>query len=276
MITKGLAWRDEIACEGGPVLVANLVDFEQWSGCEPFDASRATALHYWSPFTSELPGQWQPNGPTGHQYLSSANPPESREALMSVLLGRWPGTVVDRTSGTWHATRPDGRVLRAALSPDSEYECATRHLKFEGVHHFGIGATAYLLSVVPGQVRIDVDEKRNFLLLSQVESADDDVDVQKAYAHALRAKSCQEQGVQFRVTDGPVVVAWSPNSARDLKEPIGNDDAGQTVSGMLLDMTTDGSGALIWLEPGLYQSTLQGHEEDTWDVSWCRLQRISD
>ena len=86
------AWFDEIGCEGGPVIVANLDDFLQWRGSEPFNPSNATELHYWSPFTAELPQQWQPNGPSGHQYLPCANPVQTRESLMAFLTERWPGT----------------------------------------------------------------------------------------------------------------------------------------------------------------------------------------
>lgn len=277
MNTKKLAWSEEIGCEGGPVLVANLDDFEHWCGSDPFDSSRATELHYWSPFTSELSEQWHPNGPNGHQYLASANPSKTREALMSMLLRLWPGTTIDRNDGTWRATRPDGRILNAALSPDSEYDRAIRNLGADGVYRFGSDAIGYLWSAAPGTVRIDIDEQRDFLLLSQVEFADDEVEAQRGHEHALRADWCHASpGTQYRVTLGPVVVAWSPNSARDISRPISRVDTSPSLPGMLLDMTTDGSGALLWLEPGLYQSTLQYHEEDSWTVSWCRLQRIDE
>ncbi|NRR32036.1 hypothetical protein HSX11_17825, partial [Oxalobacteraceae bacterium] len=246
MITKTLAWSDEIACEGGPVLVANLDDFKQWRGAEPLDPSEAKELHYWSPFTPELPEQWQPNGPTGHQYLASSNPSETRESLMSLLLKQWPGTTVDRSDGIWRATRPDGRTLNAALSPDSEYDSAIRNLGDEGVHHFGDNNIGYLWSASPGTVRITFGEKRDFLLLSQVEFADDEMEVQKAHEHALSADWLpSDPDTQYRITSGPVVVAWSPNSARDISKPIGYEDTGPSHPGVLLDMATDGSGALL-------------------------------
>jgi hypothetical protein len=275
MNAKTLAWSEEIGCEGGPVLVANLDDFLQWRGVEPFHSSRATDLHYWSPFTSELPEKWHPNGPTGHQFLGSANPSEAREKLMSILLNLWPGTTVDRTEATWRATRPDGRILNATLSPDSEYDSATRNLGADGIHQFGEGAVGYLWSAAPGMVRINVDEKRDCLLLFQVEFADDEHDVQKAYDYALRAPWFEvSPTMQYRVTSGAVVVAWAPNSAHDLARPIGHADTGASLSGILLDMATGGSGALLWLEPGLYESALQYHEEGSWAVSCCRLQRV--
>lgn len=275
MNAKKVAWSNEIGCDGGPVIVANLDDFRHWHGCEPFDASRATELHYWSPFTSELPEEWRPNGPTGHQYLASANPSETREILMSVLCKLWPGTDVDRSDGTWCAIRPDGRILNAALSPESEYDRAIRHLGDDAIHRFGNDAIGYLWSASPGMVRINVDEKRDFLLLSQVEFADDDADAERAYSHALSADCCDAApSNQYRVTSGPVVVAWSPNSARDMSKPLGDDNVAPSLPGTLLDLATDSSGALLWIEPGLYESTLQYHEEDSWGISWCRLQRL--
>lgn len=271
---RNLAWSGEIGCEGGPVLVANLDDFEQWCGSEPFDSSKATELHYWSPFTSELPEQWRPNGPHGHQYLATSHPSEKREQLMSLVLNLWPGTTIDRTDATWRAKRPDGKILNAALSPESEYDNAIRHLGAESIHHFGEGAIGYLWSAEPGMVRIDIGEKRDFLVLSQVEFADDEADAQRAVDHALKASWHHVvRSSQYEVTFGPVVVAWSPNSARDLSKPISPNDTAPSRPGRLLDLATGGSGALLWLEPGLYESTLQYHQEGSWAISWCRLQR---
>jgi len=275
MNEKKLAWSEEIGCEGGPVLVANLDDFKHWSGCEPFDSSKATELHYWSQFTSELPEQWHPNGPNGHQYLATSNPSEVREQLMSLVLSLWPGTTIDRTDTTWRAARPDGRTMSAALSPESEYDKATRNLDIEGLHHFGVGATGYLWSAAPGMVRIDLNEKRDSLILSQVEFADDDEDALRASNYALTAEWRDAvPRLQYQVTVGPVVVAWSPNSVHDLSKSIGHSDTAPSRPGILLDMATGGSGALIWLEPGLYESTLHHHEEGSWAISWCRLQRV--
>lgn len=277
MNTNTVGWSAEICCEGGPVLVANLDDFGFWRGAEPFDSSMATELHYWSSFTPELPEDWHPNGPTGHQYLTSANPSEAREKLISLLLNLWPGTAVDRSEATWRASRPDGRILNAALSPESEYDSAIRNLGYDGIHQFGDGAAGYLWSAEPGMVRIDVDEKREFLLLSQVEYADDEHDALEAYDYALKAAWVEAAPTsQYRVTMGPVIVAWAPNSARDLPGAIGHANTGPSRSGVLLDMATGGSGALLWLEPGLYESTLQYHEEGSWAISWCRLQRIDE
>jgi len=276
MATNRTAWFDEIGCEGGPVLVANLEDFLQWHGSELLDPSSATELHYWSSFTAELPQQWQPNGPSGHQYLACANPIQARESLMALLTERWPGTKVDRSDSTWRAVRPDGKALNAALSPDSEYDRAIRDLGADGVHPYAQGASAYLWSARPGMVRIDIDQTRRHMMLSQVEYADDDTDVQAAYMHALNAPHDHVQpSQQYQITEGPIVVAWAPNSARD--GPISKSSMGTTCSlpGRLLDLSTAGSGALLWLEPGHYQSTLHYHEEGNWAVSSCRLQRLS-
>lgn len=276
MNTERPAWFDEIACEGGPVIVANLNDFLQWRGSEPFDPSSATELHYWSPFTAELPQQWQPKGPSGHQYLPCANPVQARESLISLLVERWPGTEVNRSYSTWCAVRPDGRALNAALSPDSEYDRAIRDLGADGVHIYSRGASGYLWSASPGMVRIDIDETRRYLLLSQVEHSDDETDAQVAYSHALGAPYDHLQPSQrYQITEGPIVVSWAPNSAHDWSTPRKLMETTCELPGRLLDLSTGSSGALLWLEPGAYQSTLQYHEEGSWAVSWCRLQRLA-
>lgn len=275
MSTEQIIWNGEIGCEGGPVLVANLEDFNQWCGSEPFAAAAATELHFWSPFTAQLPAAWQPNGPTGHQYLASADVSAARERLMSVLLAQWPGTTVDRSQETWRATLPDGRTLSAALYPDSEYDRATRDLGADAIHRFGIDACTYLWSAAPGMVRIALPTSRDVLLLSQVEFCDDEEAFQTAHSYAQQAdRNHADATQQVKVTAGPVVVAWSPNSASDLPAPLDPAVVGPALPGVLLDFSTDASGALLWLDPGLYESTLHYHEQDGWAVSWCRLRRI--
>jgi hypothetical protein len=272
---RATPWQAEIGCEGGPVLVANFKDFLQWHGSEPIDPGLATELHYYSPFTRELPECWQPNGPTGHQYLASAEPAKRREDLIACVLAQWPGTIVDRSGSQWSATRPDGRALQVALSPGSEYDRAIRRLATENVYAFGDGASAYLWGAVPGMVRIHLNAARNMLYLFQVEFAEDDADAEHAYEQALAAASAPaEQGIEYRVTAGPVMVAWSPNSARDLQERVRADDTGATVPGRLLDLSIAGTAALVWLEPGAYMSTTGYLECDTWGVAWCRLRRL--
>lgn len=49
---------------------------------------------------------------------------------------------------------------------------------------------------------------------------------------------------------------------------------GSEPPGQLLDMATGASGALLWLQPGMYQSALHYHSEASWGVVWCRLQRV--
>ena len=72
----------------------------------------------------------------------------------------------DRSEATWRAIRPDGRILNAALSPDSEYDRAIRTLAEEALHGFQGDAMGYLWSAAPGMVRVSVDERREFLVFS--------------------------------------------------------------------------------------------------------------
>jgi hypothetical protein len=213
--------------------------------------------------------------PHGHQYLATPEPAQKREQLISLVLDLWQGTTVDRTQATWRAKRPDGKVLHVALSPESEYDRAIRNLGAEGIHYFGDGSSGYLWRAAPGMVRIDLNGARDSLILSQVEFADDDEDARRAINHALAADWPHGlTTLRYEVTSGPVVVAWSPNSARDVSTPIGQNDTAPSLPGMLLDLAIGASGALLWLEPGMYASTLQYHEGGSWAVSCCRFQRV--
>lgn len=276
MSKKYAAWTGDIGCEGGPVLVANAEDFQRWRGAETLDPARATEIHYWSSFTPELPLEWQPNGSTGHQYLASEDAVALRESLMKTVVERWPGTVIDRDDSTWTAVRPDGRKLGAALWPDSEYDRVIRNLDTECVHVFADNRQAYFWSANPGTVRIAVDETRSFLHLAQVEFANSDDDAQSAFQHAWRDRQQPgAAGLQYRVTQGPIVVVWSPNSVNDLSGAIDLKNALPCDGGRLLDLATNDSGASLWLQPGLYETIVGWHEAGSWGVSWCTLQRVS-
>ena len=276
MTTKNIDWFGEIGCEGGPVLVANSDDFSHWFGAESLDPADATHVHFWSSFTSELPLKFQPNGPKGHQYLNSESPDALRETLIKTVVEQWPGAVINRDEPTWIAMLPDGRKLNVALSPSSEYDRATRNLESEGVHTFNERSACYLWSVGPGIVRINVDSSRKFLLMTQVEFANDDTDVQVAYEYAMTEnKASNGAGIQYRISQGPIVVVWSPNSVKDLSPSIDFRNSKPSHAGTLMDLATDCSGASLWLEPGLYESTLNYYEKETWGVSWCLLRRIS-
>jgi hypothetical protein len=112
--------------------------------------------------------------------------------------------------------------------------------------------------------------------MSQIEYADGDDDAQVAYAHVLNsAQRDQVSAIQYRVISGPVFVVWSPNSVHDLAKPIDQWTTTASAPGILLDLATDNSGALLWLEPGLYEVSLHYHEEGSWAISWCRLQRVN-
>ena len=175
---------------------------------------------------------------------------------MSVVLELWPGATIDRSEATWRAIRPDGRILNAALAPDSEYDRSIRSLGEEALHGFQGDAMGYLWSAAPGMVRVSVDGQRDFLVLSQVEFANDETDALGAHRHALEADwRSAAPGQRYRVTAGPVVAAWSPNSSRDLSAPVNAADAAPSLPGQL-DMATGASGVLLWLQPGVYESAL--------------------
>lgn len=262
----------EIACEGGPVLVANAADFRHWYGAEPFPLEVRRELHWWSSFTSELPEQFRPQGPVGHQYVATANPSAFRDQLIDAVLSRWPGADVDRSQDTWVVTRADGRSLHAALDPASEYDRAIRDLAHEAVHTFLPASACYLWCVVPGLVRFSISSRLDCLHLAQVEFSDSPSDVAEAYAHAREA-DVKPSGHSYEVTAGPVVVAWAPNSVRDLSPTVSLTLANRDAPPRTLDLAVESSGALLWLDPGRYEAYTGYHESETWGVSWCTLKR---
>jgi hypothetical protein len=277
--TSKAAWETEIVCEGGPLIVANLDDFRAWRGAEPFDPSQATELHHWGQFTADLPAAWRPNGPAGHQYIADADPAQRREDLAELVLARWPCSTVVRGDGQWRITRPDGKFMHLALAPDSEYDRATRGFQHEGLHAFAQGASAYFCDVEPGMVGVRVEAGRTRLVIAQVVFSEDDAGTARAYAHAYARGSGRVmdtgQGLRYRVTQGPVVAAWSPYGAQDLDQPI---DALHPAAGAIdrqLDFAIQASGALVRLEPGWYTSSLYYHEhpDEDWGVAWCVLER---
>ena len=266
-------WVGQIGCEGGPVLVANATDFEQWYGSDALPADSRNELHFWSPFTGELPARFQPQGATGHQYLPSQAPAELREQLIAEVLALWPDTQVDRSADTWVATRPDGRKLQAVLEPSSEYSMATRELGFEAVYRYASGASCFLWSIEPGLVRIVIDESREQLHLAQIHFADTEPDAETAHAHALN-EAGEPSELQYRISTGPVVALWAPQSIRDLP-PNAHFRCGPAEAPHVLDLAMPASGAAFWLEPGDYQPFTGYRESPTWGVNWCTLRRCA-
>jgi hypothetical protein len=265
-------WSSEIGCEGGPILVANNNDFRHWFGAEPFPEEARRELHLWSAFTAELPKEFRPQGSVGHQYIESHAPSALRERLIEGILSQWPSAKVDRTVGTWVVALADGRKLHAALEPASEYDRAIRHLEQEAVYSYPPNAKCYLWSVEPGLVDVSVGADLDQLRLTQVSFADSSSDVAQAYAHASQAEA-EPSGLSYDITSGPVVVAWAPNSFRDLHPSSLLSMASRDADARVLDFAIGGSGASLWLEPGPYLAHTGCHESDTWGVSWCSLER---
>src|SRR5688572_19773242 len=92
-------WRTSIACEGGPVIVADVSDFLDWRGTEPLPNAERRELHIWSAFTPELPERFRPNGPNGHQFVLAQNYAAletMRDELLQFVSATWPNTVVTK------------------------------------------------------------------------------------------------------------------------------------------------------------------------------------
>lgn len=273
---KCMDWCVEIACEGGPVLVANSDDFREWTGSEPFPSSRRKQLLFYSPFTRELPEEFRKYGDTGHVVVETSDPAGLRDRLIAACMESFPGSTVDRTGGSWVLTRSDGKKLHAYLEPSSEYALATRTLKEDGLHAFGNARSCFLWSAEPGVVLVQVSRDHSMLMLAQVNYANSDQDVADAYAHASTTPPTNDSGVRYEVVQGPVVAIWSPQSAADLQTGFNIDNSSPGNPGVALDLVTSKSGAAVWLRPGRYAARTAYSNAASWGVSWCLLTPVSD
>jgi hypothetical protein len=145
----------------------------------------------------------------------------------------------------------------------------------EAVHLLGSGHSVYLWNALPGTVRVSTDGARDSLCMAQVEYADNDSCREAAYAFALAFRGAPLAPLmQYTVTHGPVLIAWSGNQAADSSTALASLPLSASTPGALVDFARGQSAAALWLRPGVYASSLFFHEEDRWGVSWCRLQRL--
>ena len=178
-MTRVLPWQESIGCEGGPVIIANAVDFQHWRGSDPLPRSDRRALHLWSSFTASLPERFRPSGPTGHQFIPGADYGDlerMRDEVFDVVKAQWPGSTISEQSETWIVQRPDGAKLRMAFAPTSEYDRCIRDLGEVKLHTFGEGRSCVVWSVGPGLVEV-ARTATGKLVLVQVRSADDEESV---------------------------------------------------------------------------------------------------
>ncbi|MEJ7805432.1 MAG: hypothetical protein WKG03_05875 [Telluria sp.] len=169
-----------------------------------------------------------------------------------------------------------GAVLVANVDDFAHWLGGAEHAGHEAVQLFDPGSSCYLWRALPGSVRVSVDSARTTLCLVQVEYADDDAGRAAALAFALASGAVQQApGLQYRVTRGPVVLAWAGNSVLDTSTAIARLPLSGASAGALIDFAGGPNAAAVWVTPGVYASSLFFHEEDRWGVSWCRLQRVS-
>ena len=170
-----------------------------------------------------------------------------------------------------------GPVLVANAEDFAHWFGNAGELGHEAVRAFGPGCTGYLWNAIPGSVRVTVDAGRAALWLTQIEYAEDDAGRAAALACALAFDGLQEApGMHYRVTKGPLVVAWAANSVSNTSTSIARLPLAGDSPGALIDFAGGPNAAALWLAPGVYASSLFFHEEDRWGISRCRLLRLSD
>lgn len=268
-------WRGTIDCEGGPVLVANASDFARWTGSDPLPISERRELHLWGNFTSELPERFRPAGPTGHQYIPAPDP-ALLEAMCDELLAhvreQWPGTSVRYEFETWFVRRPDGRQMQVQLEPTSEYDRCIRDLREARLHRFDGGRACLVWSAEPGSVDV-VRDSIGRIVLVQVRFAEDEGQAEAAVLQAVDESMYEgtPMGLSLDIRPGPVVVAWAPNSESDWEARLRTSEPLPTEPGVLLDLSTNQSGAQFAVPPGSYRVVTGSREDDEVGLEWCAL-----
>lgn len=252
-------------------MVANHCDFLQWTGSTPFPDSKHSQLLYYSPFSDELPNAFSKYGTSGHIFIDSESPASIRDDLISTCMKLFPGSNIDRRESTWVLTRPDGKKLFASLEPSSEYDASIANFQHDKRYSYGQDASCFLWSAEPGLVLVEISNNNTTLLLAQVYFANSDLDAENAYNYARCNKSTNPTGTTYEIKNGPVIASWSPQAATDLSTDVNLESIGTNKTGIALDLLTSSSGAVFWMEPGIYTSLLGDQESDTWGISWCIL-----
>ena len=274
--TQATAWRGAIGAEAGPVIVTNADDFEAWTGADALPASERTHLHLWSPFTRDLPAQFRPREGQAHQFVPAPDYPglaHLRDELLRFVEQKWPGTTVTFEHDRWTAKRPDGRLLRVEFYPTSEYDRAIRDLLYVKATTFAVGRVGIVFSVEPGMVEI-VRQPSGDLALVQVLSVPDARLEASAIQDVLNDESFQRSASEavLVIDPGPIVVAWAPQSARDLTTH--RPSRTPMDPGKRLDFgAIAGSGATLAVPSGLYSVWAGERRDGDFYVLWCRFLR---
>ncbi|MBX3189296.1 MAG: hypothetical protein KF819_19890 [Labilithrix sp.] len=274
-----MKWVATIACEGGPLLVADVDGFAHWTGAASIPGTQKT-LHYWGQFTRELPPPFAQDG--GHRFEACASHEEAQaklRALVSAVRATFSGAnVAERDDGSIEIALPDRRRMWAELSPKSAYDAAWQAHQSEEAFTHPISPTQHGLfwdTEGPGVVEIAISPARDAVLMLRTWPSGDENEAEEE--RAVRAlveprSDREERAADILLSSGASVFVWSPTAAAqlaDVSDLRALADADPPAS--LRTTIFDGLGTVLRLVPGRYEATVAAHEGETWSCRWCRL-----
>lgn len=303
-----LRWIGKVVCEGGgPVMVADLPGFAQWTGGVPFTelraadpghaqalAQRMNTLHYWGQFTDRLPAPFRADG--GHQYITCASETAAEAKLAELraaVRAAFPTATVHADETRTHFFLPETEEeMTAEVSPQSEYDAAWQTKGDTGSFHhsFGDDAGGFFWDIEgSGVVDVGVSDDGTELVMVRSwmsEEDEDDVEQVAAVRAFVTSRRADEEPVgDVEISSGKAVCIWSPIAPFQLEGMDAGPEAlmmlGEQAHPVSLSTRLIGDvGTILRLRPGRYMATLgdtDGNDDDDdangppWSCRWCRL-----
>jgi hypothetical protein len=304
MAKTRMSWVATVGCEGGPILIADLPDYSQWTGAAPYvelrkmsekfaaaTQDRMRTLHYWGQFTDRLPAPYAADG--GHQFVTCATEAEARGKLAEMIAAikkAMPTVEVTESEEQTHFLLPgddDDLEMQAELAPKSEYDASWQ--ANEGAdawfHAFGKSARGLFWEIEGGgvaEVGITADDDEVVLVRSWV---DDDADDKKVRKHVDSPGANETAVGELAIGSGRAIVIWSPVAPFQIEGIDGPEALAKLgESGKPPELDTDimgGVGTVIRMKSGRWAVTVAstddesgGDDETSWSCRWCRLKWI--
>jgi hypothetical protein len=297
MTKNRMSWVASVGCEGGPVMVADLHDYAQWTGAAPYaelrqmnakyaeaTKDRMRTVHYWGQFTDQLPAPFGADG--GHQYIQCATEAEAQAKLAELIAAvkkALPTVEVTEDDDQTHILLPgkdDDLEMRAELAPKSEYDASWQANEDTDAWFHAYGKARALFWDIEGggsaDIGVTADATEVVLVRSWVDEDSDEKQVRKL----VDAKAANEQQIgELAIPSGRAIVVWSPIAPFQIEGidgPAALAKLGETGKPPELDTEMIGGiGTVIRVKPARYAVTIASTDEDeddrSWSCRWCRL-----
>ncbi len=302
MAKTRMRWVASVSCEGGPILIADLPDFAQWTGAATFtelrEASqkmveqtknRMTTLHYWGQFTDRLPAPYAAAG--GHQYLKCATEAEAKSKLAELVTSvkaRMPKVELSEEDEQIRLVLPgkgdeDDQEMWAELAPKSEYDASWQAHQEEDcwIHAFGKSGKGMFYDIQGGgvaQVGVTADATEIVLVRSWVDEDDHEAEVKKLVDVPSQS---ERAGGEIMIPSGKALIIWSPVApfqVEGIEGPQSLTTLGDKGDPPELDTEVmAGVGTVLRVKPGRWAATVactddsEDHDDESWSCRWLRL-----